>query len=334
MLSSSSPRVEPSSFGSQWPEKGGMLIRSMSRLFNVSDGRGPEPRAWEGPRDWLTSTGESGLGQPRVTEDTHTHRLQPGYATLGKRGEVNYSCDGVSYKGKWRLNSLIELKKGSDEEHKSINAYSEENVRALMFVPSNWSNVRSQFSHLVEKNASISVECLFKQRNTVHKVTWTAAQSTLYELDALVFPCSGETHSSVAPLTLERGKRSCRNKWINKQHGESPGFSPEVVFSLSLFSVCDMLWNWIMNLLPPILFYKDIEICLVTVNKYQNWEDSASKCLKVNFHPFICVQFVTCFSRSRSWHFGLVLFLCHLPAMARTYGFTSCLAGCRAVVGS
>lgn len=27
-----------------------------------------------------------------------THRLQPGYATPGKRGEVNYSCDGVSYK--------------------------------------------------------------------------------------------------------------------------------------------------------------------------------------------------------------------------------------------
>ena len=44
----------------------------------------------------------------------------------------------------------------------------------------------------------------------------------------LVFPCSEETHSFVAPLTFERGKRSCRNKRINKQQGESPGFSLEV----------------------------------------------------------------------------------------------------------
>lgn len=34
---------------------------------------------------------------------THTRRLQPGYAYMGKRAEVRYGCDGVSNKGKLQL---------------------------------------------------------------------------------------------------------------------------------------------------------------------------------------------------------------------------------------
>lgn len=36
----------------------------------------------------------------------HTQRLQPGSADMGERGEVGYSCDGVSYKGKLPLLDL------------------------------------------------------------------------------------------------------------------------------------------------------------------------------------------------------------------------------------
>lgn len=99
---SPSPLAEPSSFGSQWPEKGGMFIRSMSRLFKVSYRSCPEPQAWEGPPDWLTSTGESGLGQTCVTEDTHTQAPARLYHS-GKEGKGQQSCDGVGYKGKYKL---------------------------------------------------------------------------------------------------------------------------------------------------------------------------------------------------------------------------------------
>ena len=45
----------------------------------------------------------------------HTLRLRSGYATLGKRGEVSYSCDGVTYKEKqkswdWPLWFTVTLK--------------------------------------------------------------------------------------------------------------------------------------------------------------------------------------------------------------------------------
>lgn len=53
LLKCSLPPVEPSSCGSQWPEKGGMFISSsMSWLFKVSDGRGVEPQT--GRALWLT----------------------------------------------------------------------------------------------------------------------------------------------------------------------------------------------------------------------------------------------------------------------------------------
>lgn len=62
---------------------------------------------------------------------------------------------------------------------------------------------------------------------------WAVVQSTLCELD-IKSSCSEETHSLVTPLTLERGKKSCRNKSISKQKGKSPGLCP----SLSLSPLC------------------------------------------------------------------------------------------------
>lgn len=69
-----------------------------------------------------------------------------------------------------------------------------------------------------------------------------ASRPRLSPVLSFFFSCSKETHSSITPLTLERTQRSCRNKRINKQQGESPGLSLEVI-PLSVLPLFTLLVN-------------------------------------------------------------------------------------------
>lgn len=163
----------------------------------------------------------------------------------------------------------------------------------------------------------------------------------------LVFPCLEETHSLVAPLTLEGAKRSCRNKCINKQQGESPGFSLEVAFylSLPLSLLCVRACACVPCLNAAdqsryIFFYKILKCILLWLTCLKILK-SASICYLFIYYWNYGAQFVTCFSATvMTLYQGtelLTLWLGLLPVSPPSngmYTLTSCLAGYRPVPGS
>lgn len=98
-----------------------------------------------------------------------------------------------------------------------------------------WSDWTSHLTHFMRENTPIFVKCLFGQRDSVQMNHDPVDPVWVECCNFFIFSCSKETHSSITPLTLERAQRSCRNKRINKQQGESPGLSLEVIpLSLSV----------------------------------------------------------------------------------------------------